>query len=253
MEKGKIKVYVVEDLAMTRAALSSILINAGFSFMGGAATAEKALADLNESQPDIFLLDYNLKGSKNGLWLAKKLRADYPHIKIIFLTAMGNDHVLSQIKEVVPDGYLMKPFNKPTLITTIELAHARGKESAKNRPGYDQNESGSNFFIKHDREMIKVEHSSIQFIYSDKNYVFIQCNHMVIKQRMKLNEVYDRFSLPDHFIQCHRRYIVNLNQINSLNQDEILIAKHSVPLSANYRKEVNLKISVHRAKEKQKT
>ncbi|MGB3591398.1 MAG: response regulator transcription factor [Nonlabens sp.] len=227
-----ISVYIVEDYSITRAALCSVVQNAGFELAGSSATAEKALADLNARVPDVFILDYNLKGSKNGVWLAKKLRDEFPQVKIIFLTAMGNDRVLSLIREAGPDAYLMKPFNKPTLITAIELACAREADSTEEAK---KSKSGSRVFLKQGRESFKVPFNDILYLHSDKNYLLIHTSKRLFRYRMKLAESFDSFKLPSYFVQCHRRYVVNSNLIDSFSATELKIQDRTIPLSQSFK------------------
>ena len=63
-----LKIYIVEDMTITRAALEDTILNNGFALAGSAATAEKAWQDIQDTvNPDLILLDINLAGEKDGI------------------------------------------------------------------------------------------------------------------------------------------------------------------------------------------
>ncbi|MFP4322384.1 MAG: PleD family two-component system response regulator [Anaerolineales bacterium] len=71
-------------------------------------TAEKALERFPEIQPDLFMIDYNLK-DMNGLDLAHRLRADPAHQATPIVMASGMDMEQEALAAGV-DVFLHKPF-----------------------------------------------------------------------------------------------------------------------------------------------
>ena len=55
---------------------------------------------------------------------------------------------------------------------------------------------------------------------------------------MTINELLDIF--PDNFIQCHRKYIVNLHHFYSYDKSTFIIqvGKHSIPLGRKHKKDI---------------
>ena len=89
-----------------------------------------------------------------------------------------------------------------------------------------------------DKIFYKVKLSEIYYVKSDSNYVEVfleQKKHLV---RSTLKNFIDL--LPeDKFIQVHRSYIVNINEITSIGDGEVnLTGDRTTPLSANYKDSV---------------
>ena len=70
----KTKVYVVEDSAMTRAAIMETLRGNEFNVVGSSARADLAWSQILELEVDLVILDINLVGDKNGIWLAQMIK-----------------------------------------------------------------------------------------------------------------------------------------------------------------------------------
>jgi diguanylate cyclase (GGDEF)-like protein len=92
-----------------------------YRVVGVAACAEDALRIAEEASPDIVLLDIQLHGSLDGIYVARVL-SESLSIPIVFLTSASDPETLSRALGTAPAGYLTKPINPATLRTTIELA-----------------------------------------------------------------------------------------------------------------------------------
>ncbi len=104
----KYKVFIVEDMAISRMALESILEENNYEIVGSAAKAETAYMQLQNLEIDLLLIDINLAGEKDGVWLTNKLR-EISNVPIIFLTAYSDSKTLANVKSAKSNGYLMKP------------------------------------------------------------------------------------------------------------------------------------------------
>ena len=229
-----ITVYVVEDMAISRISLETMLLQNEFELSGSAAKAEVAWEELQKNKTDLILLDINLAGAKNGVWLAQQVRK-HLHIPIVFLTAYGDLQTLKEVMETKPNGYLMKPYQEPTLLTTINIAlnNFANKQQSKNK-----SESVPDFiYIKDSNLKVKLFTNDINYIMSDGNYLEIHLEHKkhVIRSKMKDFEAL----LPRNiFYQCHRRFLVNSSKINALGNDFIQLEAENIPLSSKYKSDL---------------
>ena len=121
MENRQPAVLIVEDEALVALEIERTLLKLGYRIAGKARNGDTALDLLASRQPDIALLDIDIKGSRNGIDLARVIREKY-HFPFVFLTAFSDRATLAQLKDTVPYGYIVKPFNQADLLTTIELA-----------------------------------------------------------------------------------------------------------------------------------
>jgi two-component system nitrate/nitrite response regulator NarL len=88
-----VRVLVVDDHPLTRAALSGLLEQSAFSVVGEAADGREAIDRARELQPDLVLLDLSMPGL-DGLEALPRLRAAAPDSEVVVLTASGTEQNL---------------------------------------------------------------------------------------------------------------------------------------------------------------
>lgn len=115
------KILIVEDELIIAEDLREILLELGYKVTGIAKDIKEAKEILKREVPDIALLDIRLRAGDNGVDLARFIRNNYI-LPIIFITSYSDKDTLDQAKEVKPDGYLVKPFEKGDLFSSIEIA-----------------------------------------------------------------------------------------------------------------------------------
>ena len=117
----KVNILIVEDEALIAESLSETLEDLGYEISGMAMRAKEALDIIAKEQPDIAILDINLKGKEDGIWLAEEIRKNYD-FPYIFLTSYGNRSTVERAVKTKPNGYLIKPFKKADIFSAIEVA-----------------------------------------------------------------------------------------------------------------------------------
>jgi len=237
------KVYIVEDMAVSRMALEDLLLDNGFEVCGSAASAEKALRQILEQPVDLVLVDIHLAGTKNGVWLVHELRKCI-EIPIIFLTAYGDTKTVEDVIDTKPNGYLMKPYNEPTLLTTIAIALENFHKEQASKNKNKQIVQDKILFIKDSYAKVRLVASEIQYIKSDGNYIEIylsQKSHLV---REKLQNFLKK--LPqDQFIRVHQRFAVNKNAIDIIGKEYLHIQGADIPISKTYKKEMSKHLNIN--------
>ena len=217
-------------MGVTRATLKNVLQKNGHKVVGSAATAETAWVEILELKPDVAILDLNLKGNKNGLWLAQKLRKQLS-IAIIFLTAYGSNEILEKIADVQAEGYIMKPFNNPTLLGTVKLAfnnRLKYLESLNNR-------DGSIYTYKNRSGIYTVNFNELLYLKSEGNYVELVLDDKVLTLRIKLDGLMQEINCPS-LIKVHRRYAIHVSKVSSIEDTHaVLLNKEQIPIAKTYR------------------
>ena len=115
------RILIVEDEALIATEIEFALRRLGYTVAGKARNGDKALDLLASSQPDLALLDIDIDGSLSGVDLARIIRKKYDY-PFVFLTAFSDRATLASLKDTMPYGYIVKPFNRGELLSTIELA-----------------------------------------------------------------------------------------------------------------------------------
>ena len=118
-------ILVVEDEPAIRELLKINLVDAGYR-VREAADAESAQTLVNQSLPDLLLLDWMLPG-QSGLAWAKQLRADARtrDIPIIMVTARSEEADRVAGLEAWADDYVTKPFSPRELKARIKAVLRR--------------------------------------------------------------------------------------------------------------------------------
>ena len=120
LEPASAHVLVVDDDPDLLRLLSLRLRSNGYR-VSTVDSAEAALAHVAVERPDLVLSDVRLPG-RDGLALFDELRAHYPALPVILLTAHGTipDAVAATARGVF--GYLTKPFDSQALLAKIRQA-----------------------------------------------------------------------------------------------------------------------------------
>jgi len=98
--------------------------------LGIASNGQEAINKAAINNPDLVLMDINLKGSINGIEAARGIsnRFDIP---VIYLTANADSDTFEKAKTTAPLGYLLKPFKERELNHTIEVTLSRYRAERK--------------------------------------------------------------------------------------------------------------------------
>lgn len=114
------KVIIVDDSAVLRVSIKQALESFNYEVIG-TANGSKELFTLLElaTKPDLILLDM-FYPDENGIDILAKLKKDFPKIKILVITAMNEESLNKQIKELGADDILYKPFDMDDLTFAIK-------------------------------------------------------------------------------------------------------------------------------------
>jgi DNA-binding LytR/AlgR family response regulator len=115
-----IKIVVVEDELIIGRDITQALKKFGHQVIANVGSGEETLQVLQKSLVDLVILDINIKGSKNGIEIARIIRDQYK-IPVIFLTALSDSETVEKAKCVEPYGYIIKPFNDNDLRVAVDM------------------------------------------------------------------------------------------------------------------------------------
>jgi len=241
-----VKILIVEDEMIIGAKVSMFLTELGYEVTGVLPRAEEALLQIEESKPDIALLDINLKGSMDGIALALVLQNDY-HIPVVFLTANSDDATFNRAKAAKPYAFLAKPFKKldlqRALELTISLMANPDQETPKDLPSKDgtQHILPDRIFVRNRDRMVKILFEAILYIEAERNYCRIFTNNKEYLLTMPMKSLEDQ--LPSALFQrIHRSHIVNLAQVDEVDENAVFVGQKSLPLSKSFRESFMMRI-----------
>ena len=120
------KILIVEDEPIVALDLQQELEEFGCEVVALAQSADEALMAVEETQPDLALMDLHIAGSLDGIQTARLLRDAY-QVPSIFLTAYSDDATIARAVREMPYGYLTKPFQTRELKATLQVALHKAK------------------------------------------------------------------------------------------------------------------------------
>ena len=112
------KLLLVEDEVSIRGFLKINLMRNDFEVIE-AGTGEDGIKMALQDKPDVAVLDVMLPGI-DGFQVCNELRAKYPDLGIIMLTAKGQDMDKIMGLEYGADDYIVKPFNPLEVVLRIK-------------------------------------------------------------------------------------------------------------------------------------
>lgn len=117
-------VLIVEDEALIAEELRERLSRMGFVVIATVDSAEESIAIATREHVDLVLMDIRLKGKKDGVQAARDIRRQVD-VPIVFLTAHSDRRTVERAKQTEHDGFILKPFHRQELQSTIEIAMKR--------------------------------------------------------------------------------------------------------------------------------
>jgi DNA-binding LytR/AlgR family response regulator len=216
--------------------LARYLKKVGFEKNIFADSFDKGKMLVEAMNPDIVLLDVDLRETKTGIDLGAYIRLKNPNMPIVFFTNNFDEKTYAAAKLVKPSAFMDKEVTGLKVLQAIELALDSHNDRIFN------NEK----FAAHDFLFVKIGQTFKKVRLTDINYVFYAdryANLMIEGKSYALSRTMKELSkiLPnDQFIQTHQSYIVNINCIThiSLANSEIDIAGKSIPIGVSYKKAV---------------
>ncbi len=126
-------ILVVEDNATIGAGLVTALEHERFD-VRHVESAEDAVLALQARAPDLVICDIMLPG-QDGLSLMRQIKADYPGIPVIMLTAKSEEIDRVMGLEMGADDYVTKPFSVREVIARVK-ARLRVRSTEPRTPDY---------------------------------------------------------------------------------------------------------------------
>lgn len=229
------KCIIVDDEPLARETMEMLISEVGeLELIGNFNNAEDASDFINKVPTDLIFLDINMPDI-TGLEFAKSISKT---TLVIFTTAYS-EYALDSY-EVDAIDFLVKPIETNRFRKAVEKAisyHALliAEENAEKSDdiGSSDNEY---IFVKSDRRYSKVNFKDILFIEGLMNYVVIQLEDQRIITKLTLKVISDM--LPKGmFMRVNRSYIVNLERIDSFDNNDIFIKTYEIAIGNSYRDE----------------
>lgn len=115
-----IKILVVEDQALVRGAICSLLsLEDGIDIVGQAENGQAALGMLKDIEVDLILSDIEMP-IMSGLELAEKVHLDYKHIDMLIMTTFSKSGYIKRAMALGVKAFILKESPTEYLVNAIE-------------------------------------------------------------------------------------------------------------------------------------
>lgn len=117
-ENQMARVLVVDDSAVARKALRSILSSLGHSVVSEAANGAQAFTEYTRHRPDIVTMDLTMEGI-SGAEATSKIVATFPDARIVVISAMEERQVVLDALERGARHFIVKPVTPDKVATVL--------------------------------------------------------------------------------------------------------------------------------------
>ena len=117
--KNKTKIVIADDHQIFIEGIKSLIKDSDqVALVGEATDGETLMQVLRSKTPDVVLMDVSMP-RMNGIEATKKIRSQYPEMKILGLTMYDDAISISEMMKAGASGYLLKTTGKSELINAI--------------------------------------------------------------------------------------------------------------------------------------
>ena len=214
----KIRIAIADDDAGMRMMVRKLIERADdYALVGEAENGEELLDLFEKTRPEVVFMDVEMPG-KSGVECARIIQDMDPTMVLIFATA--HDQYMGDAFEVYAFDYLIKPFKVERVMQTLERARDRLlRVDEKPLPSLAREPSrvASGRLMLHHREGVSFLNMSDILLVQRENRstVIYTMGGGRYETSDSLGETEARLD-PNVFFRCHKSYIINLNQIDSI-------------------------------------
>jgi two-component system LytT family response regulator len=230
MPSARLRCLIVDDNEINRLTLEHFVeMTEALELVASLSDAVQALNLLRSGVPiDLLLLDIEMP-HLSGLDLVRALPLPQP--EVILVTTHANFAVAAF--ELAVADYLVKPVDYGRFSKAVARVLAQRPVAAPEATAVAE---GSELFVKVNNKLVKLDFNDVLYIEAMSTYsVFVTARqkHIVYITLKALEE-----RLPfAHFVRVHRSFIVNTKRIEAVEDNQLLLGGHEIPVGKSYQDE----------------
>lgn len=229
-----LKTLIVDDELMAQKSLENYCqIHPEIELAGICGNGKEAFELLADTEVDLILLDIEMP-ELTGLELIDKLVV----LPQIIFTTSNAEYAYDAFEYDVTD-FLKKPISKlrftKAIQKAIDLANRMNQVSIHS--------ANREFYIKHESKLVRVPYSSVLYFENVGDYISVKTtsgNYIIYGTLKSLDH---KLQYPG-FLKVHRSYIINLEKIKDIQDNNLVIEGKVIPVSRAHKpillKSINL-------------
>lgn len=223
----KLRLIIVEDDPLIAFDIKGIVEDGGYEVVKVFHSASDAVQIAEESF-DLALLDININGERDGINLGVYLKETYGK-PCFFISSYYDDETVNKAKKAEPMAYVLKPYEERDILINLELARHRINQHAA--PA-----EKAHLFVKSGGSLTKIVPSEVLVAQAYDMYTHLFVDGKRITASQTLKEIEKLFA-SHNFVRVHRSFMVNMDAVEGICDDEILIGGQHVPVGRTYKKD----------------
>lgn len=225
---------IVDDDEMSQKAMEHLVSQVPFlNLIGTYANPSEAIDALSKGKVDLMLLDIEMP-VMNGIEFMRSLQK--PPMTI--LATAKKEYALEAFECNVVD-YLVKPIAANRFFKAIEKSKHLYKDASENISLSNQ----EHLFAKVNGVLTKICVKDILWIEALGDYIVINTSEKKYTIHSTLKSIENKLS-SDKYIRVHRSYIVSLENINSIDDNTILVNKQLIPVGFVYKENLTKRLNL---------
>jgi len=224
---------IIDDEPLARECIANYVREVDFLNLKGEGNNPMDLIQLlEEHSPDLIFLDIQMP-VMNGIDFLKT----NPRLPMVIITTAYPSYALEGFQLDVMD-YLVKPIVFNRFFMAVNKAkdyHQLVSKSSiidpSSSPGVDY------FFVRCGHKFERIYFNELIFIEALQNYVTLVTLKGKFITQLPLKNVEENL-IGHGFIRVHKSFIVAIKKIEAIDNNEIIIQSHRIPISRHYREQV---------------
>jgi len=191
----RVRVALVDDHPIVRKGIREVLENSGtITVVGEASNSDDAIRLINDTAPDLVIVDIIIEGNSNGIDLIKSISERMPSIKCLVMSMHDDSIYAERAIRAGARGYIMKDIAPRNI---IEAVH-----TVMNGELYLKNETMKTLVDKLlTRNGLPVQTSTD--ILSDREFEVFR----LLGNGFNAKDISHKLNVSIHTVECHRRNI----------------------------------------------
>jgi DNA-binding LytR/AlgR family response regulator len=228
-----IRVLVIEDEMLVAEDIATDLADFGFEVVDTLISGEECLLRFHELNPDVVIMDLQIKGAFDGIETARRLN-EHKTVPVVYLTANSDKQTISRILENFPAPFISKPYNRNDLMMAIEVAFAAYNKRKIPEPVKEETDS---VFIKSGQQYKKVKLTDILYLEASGSYTKVYT--LNDEYLISYNLSYFEETVQHHlFKRIHRSYIINIDHVTAIETSSVIVNNKILPISKAFYKDI---------------
>jgi two-component system LytT family response regulator len=174
-----------------------------------------AVAAIDEQQPDLVFLDIHMP-RLSGLDILHRAK----HTPAVIFTTAYDRYAVTAFELAAVD-YLLKPFGRERLLTSLERVRALlgrgdpGQSAVRSREAFAAGPT-RRLFVREAGRVIPVRTTDIVRLEASDDFVYVHTTTERYRMGVPLQQIAERLE-PAQFVRVHRSHIVNMDHVASFS------------------------------------